>query len=138
MAETDFEAPLVELQKQIDELAKWPGDPAKDREARRLRDELDAQRREVYANLTPWQKTLVARHPNRPYTLDYVHALFTEWTELHGDRRYADDPALVCGFALYHDCRSASSDTRRAATPSRRSTATSGCPSRRATARRCA
>ena len=51
----------------------------------------------------PWQKTLVARHPNRPYTLDYVQALFTEWTELHGDRRYGDDPALVCGFALYHD-----------------------------------
>ena len=103
MAETDFEAPLVELQKQIEELAKWPGDPAKDREARRLREALDAQRREVYAKLTPWQKTLVARHPNRPYTLDYVQALFTEWTELHGDRRFGDDPALVCGFALYHD-----------------------------------
>ncbi len=103
MAEADFEAPLVALQKRIDELAKWPGDRAKEQEARRLREELDAQRREVYAKLTPWQKTLVARHPNRPYTLDYVQALFTEWTELHGDRRYGDDPALVCGFALYHD-----------------------------------
>ena len=70
---------------------------------RRLREELDAQRREVFAKLTPWQKTLVARHPNRPYTLDYVQALFTEWTELHGDRRFGDDPALVCGFALYKD-----------------------------------
>ena len=76
---------------------------AKEQEARRLREELDAQRREVYAKLTPWQKTLVARHPNRPYTLDYVQALFTEWTELHGDRRFGDDPALVCGFALYKD-----------------------------------
>jgi acetyl-CoA carboxylase carboxyl transferase subunit alpha len=57
----------------------------------------------VYSKLTPWQKTLVARHPNRPYTLDYVQALFSEWQELHGDRRYADDPALVCGMALYHD-----------------------------------
>jgi len=103
MAETDFEAPLVELQKQIDELAKWPGDPAKEREARRLSTALDAQRRAVYAKLTPWQKTLVARHPNRPYTLDYVQALFSEWTELHGDRRYGDDPALVCGLALYRD-----------------------------------
>ena len=103
MGEADFEAPLVELQKQIEELAKWPGDAAKDREARTLRETLDAQRREVYAKLTPWQKTLVARHPSRPYTLDYVQALMTEWAELHGDRRYADDPALVCGMALYRD-----------------------------------
>ncbi len=103
MAEADFEAPLTALQKRIDELAQWPGDRAKEQEARRLRRELDERRREVYAKLTPWQKTLVARHPNRPYTLDYVQALFTEWTELHGDRRYADDPALLCGFALYRD-----------------------------------
>jgi len=103
VAEADFEAPLVALQKQIDELAKWPGDRAKEQEARRLREELDERRREVYAKLTPWQKTLVARHPNRPYTLDYVQALFTEWTELHGDRRFGDDPAMVCGFALYRD-----------------------------------
>jgi acetyl-CoA carboxylase carboxyl transferase subunit alpha len=103
MAEADFEAPLVALQKRIEELAKWPGDRAKEQEAHRLREELDTRRREVYADLTPWQKTLVARHPNRPYALDYVQALFTEWTELHGDRRYGDDPALVCGFALYKD-----------------------------------
>jgi acetyl-CoA carboxylase carboxyl transferase subunit alpha len=103
MGEADFDAPLVELQKQIDELAKWPGDPAKEREAHRLRRELEERRRDVYAKLTPWQRTLVARHPNRPYTLDYVQALFTEWTELHGDRRYADDPAIVCGLALYRE-----------------------------------
>jgi acetyl-CoA carboxylase carboxyl transferase subunit alpha len=100
MAEADFEAPLVAMQKRIDELLQWPGDRAKEQELRR---ELDAARREVYAKLTPWQKTLVARHPNRPYTLDYVQALFTEWTELHGDRGFADDPAIVCGFALHHD-----------------------------------
>ncbi|HEX9188853.1 MAG TPA: acetyl-CoA carboxylase carboxyltransferase subunit alpha [Vicinamibacteria bacterium] len=103
MAEAEFEAPLVALQKRIDELHQWPGDRAKEQEARRLSEELDALRREVYGRLTPWQKTLTARHPNRPYTLDYVQALFTEWTELHGDRRYADDPALVCGFALFRD-----------------------------------
>ena len=103
MAEADFEAPLVALQKRIDVLAKWPGDPAKEQEARHLREELDARRREVYSKLTPWQKTLVARHPSRPYTLDYIRALFTDWTELHGDRRYADDPAILCGFALYRD-----------------------------------
>jgi len=103
MAEADFEAPLAALQKRIDELAKWPGDRAKEHEARRLREELDERRREVYAKLTPWQKTLVARHPNRPYTLDYIQALFTDWTELHGDRRFADDPAILCGFALYRE-----------------------------------
>jgi acetyl-CoA carboxylase carboxyl transferase subunit alpha len=103
MANGDFEAPLVDLQKRIDALAAFPGDEAKEKEAKRLRAELDEKRRDVFARLTPWQKTLVARHPNRPYTLDYVQALFTEWTEVHGDRRYADDPALVCGFALYKD-----------------------------------
>src|SRR5512147_291144 len=103
MPDADFEVPLVAMQKRIDELLQWPGDRAKEQEARRLRRELDAARREVYSKLTPWQKTLVARHPNRPYTLDYVQALFTEWTELHGDRGFADDPAIVCGFALYHD-----------------------------------
>ena len=101
MADTDFEAPLVALQKEIDALAGFPGDPEKERELERLRERLDEARREVFAKLTPWQKTLVARHPNRPYTLDYIQALFAEWTEVHGDRRYADDPALVCGFALY-------------------------------------
>jgi acetyl-CoA carboxylase carboxyl transferase subunit alpha len=99
---TDFEAPLVELQGRIDELEKWPGDGKKEQEARRLRGELDTLRRDVYSKLTPWQKTLVARNPNRPYTLDYVEALMTDWTEVRGDRRYADDPALVCGFALFH------------------------------------
>jgi len=103
MATADFDAPLLALQRRIDELAQWPGDPVREKEARRLRKELDTLRREVYASLSPWQKTLVARHPNRPYTLDIVSALFTEWTELRGDRRYADDPALVCGFAFYHD-----------------------------------
>ena len=101
--EPDFEAPLLELQKRIDELAAFPGDPAKEQEAAAPAPELLDQRREVFAGLTPWQKTLVARHPNRPYTLDYVQALFTEFTELHGDRRFGDDPALVCGFALYKE-----------------------------------
>ncbi|MFN8091389.1 MAG: hypothetical protein U0599_04045 [Vicinamibacteria bacterium] len=81
MAEADFEAPLVELQKRIGELARWPGDPDKEQQARRLREELD-EAAQVFAQLSPWQKTLVARNPNRPYTLDVVQALFTEWTEV--------------------------------------------------------
>jgi acetyl-CoA carboxylase carboxyl transferase subunit alpha len=100
MPEADFEAPLVELQKRIEELEARP-DAARRREAERLRAELDQRRREVFAGLSAWQKTLVARHPLRPYTLDYVQALCDEWIELHGDRAFADDPALVCGFALF-------------------------------------
>ncbi|HET8645575.1 MAG TPA: acetyl-CoA carboxylase carboxyltransferase subunit alpha [Vicinamibacteria bacterium] len=101
MPDTDFEAPLLELQKQIDELARFHGDPEKEREAARLRGQLERLRHEVFASLTPWQKTLLARHPARPYTLDYVGALFTDFVELHGDRRFADDPALICGLALF-------------------------------------
>jgi len=103
MPETDFEAPLAEMQKRLLELRAFPGDPAKEKEARKLEQDLEEKRREVFAGLTPWQKTQVARNPSRPYCLDYAQALFTEFTELHGDRRYADDPALVCGFALYKD-----------------------------------
>jgi acetyl-CoA carboxylase carboxyl transferase subunit alpha len=103
MADGDFDAPLRELQSQIDELARYPGDPAKDREANRLRRELDQKRREIYSQLTPWQKTQVARHPNRPYLLDYVQALFADFTEVHGDRRFGDDPAIICGFATYKE-----------------------------------
>ncbi len=103
MAEADFEAPLLELQKRLEELRAFPGDPAKEKAATKLAREFDQKRREVFGKLTAWQKTLVARHPNRPYTLDYVAALFTEWTEIHGDRRFGDDPALVCGFALFKD-----------------------------------
>jgi acetyl-CoA carboxylase carboxyl transferase subunit alpha len=103
MGDNDFETPLIELQKRIDELAAFPGDPGKEKEASRLRKELDVQRREVFGKLTPWQKTLVARNPNRPYTLDYVQALFTDFTEVHGDRRFGEDPALVCGFAYYKE-----------------------------------
>jgi acetyl-CoA carboxylase carboxyl transferase subunit alpha len=99
----EFEAPLLELEKKIADLAAGPGGPAVEREVERLRRELDDKRREVFASLSPWQKTLVARHPARPYFLDYINGLFTEFSELHGDRRFADDPALVCGFALYKD-----------------------------------
>jgi acetyl-CoA carboxylase carboxyl transferase subunit alpha len=101
-AEPDFEAPLVDLQKRIEALAH-KADAASAAEAATLRLELDRERRSVYAGLTPWQKTMVARHPSRPYTLDFIQALFTEFTEIHGDRRYGDDPALVGGFALYKD-----------------------------------
>ncbi len=95
MAELDFEAPFAEGLKRLDELRAYRGDPGKEREAAALKAKLDAGRREVYANLTSWQRTLVARHPNRPYTLDYIGALVTDFVEVKGDRRFADDPAIV-------------------------------------------
>jgi len=101
MGDADFEKPLLDLQQRIDQLAAYPGDPQKERERQQLLGELESLRRDVYSRLTPWQKTLVARHPNRPYTLDYVRALFEDFQELHGDRRFADDPALVCGLARF-------------------------------------
>jgi acetyl-CoA carboxylase carboxyl transferase subunit alpha len=102
MAEADFEAPIRELTARIEDLARYPGDPEKEQDAQRLRRELAALRREIYSRLTPWQTTLVARHPNRPYTLDYIQALFADFHEIHGDRRFGDDPALICGLASYH------------------------------------
>ena len=99
--EDSFEQPILEIEKRIEELSGFE-DEIKKREIDRLRARLDQTRREIYSNLSPWQKTLVARHPRRPYTLDLVGQIFEDFLEIHGDRGFADDPALVCGFALYH------------------------------------
>jgi acetyl-CoA carboxylase carboxyl transferase subunit alpha len=99
--EDGFEQPIIEIERRIEELSGFE-DEVKKREIDRLRARLDQLRREIFARLTPWQTTLVARHPRRPYTLDLVSLLFEDFVEVHGDRYYADDPAIVCGFALYH------------------------------------
>lgn len=98
----DFEAPLLSLQKEIEALTGYPADSRKDREIARLQQKLDEMRRDIYSRLTPWQKVQVARHPQRPYTLDFIAQLFTDFIELHGDRRFADDPAIVAGMAWFH------------------------------------
>ncbi len=97
----DFEEPIGVLLKEIEALGMLPRTPERERSIESLRKRADEIRAELYANLTPWQRVLVARHPNRPNTLDYVERLFTGWDELHGDRRFADDHAIVCGFADY-------------------------------------
>jgi acetyl-CoA carboxylase carboxyl transferase subunit alpha len=97
----NFEEPIQKLRRRIEELSALPDDASHRREIEKLREKLERVSREIYANLTPWQKTLVARHPARPYALDYVQALTTDFTEIHGDRRFADDPAVVSGFALF-------------------------------------
>ena len=101
MADLDFEAPFAEGLKRLQELRAYRGDPGKEREAAALKVQLDKDLRDVYAGLSSWQRTLVARHANRPYTLDYVGALFNDFVEVAGDRRFADDPAIVCGFGLF-------------------------------------
>ena len=95
----NFEEPILKLKRRIEELSGLPDDAAHRRELEKLREKLDKVSREIYASLTPWQKTLVARHPARPYTLDYIEKLMTDFVELHGDRRFADDPAIVAGMA---------------------------------------
>lgn len=100
-AEAQFEEPLIELRRRIEELEGYPEGSGRERELSGLRSELERRTREVYAGLSRWQKTLVARHSDRPYTLDYVAALTEEWVELHGDRAFSDDPAIVAGFARF-------------------------------------
>jgi len=99
--EDDFEKPLRELEKKIEELSGVPGGDDRSEEIGRLQRRLESMRQDVYSRLTPWQRTLVARHPKRPYTLDYVHLLFSDFREIHGDRKFADDPAIISGFAHY-------------------------------------
>jgi acetyl-CoA carboxylase carboxyl transferase subunit alpha len=97
----NFEEPILKLRRRIEELSALPDDAAHRRELEKLREKLEKVSREIYASLTPWQKTLVARHPARPYTLDYIQSLTTEFVELHGDRKFADDAAIVAGFAFF-------------------------------------
>src|ERR671911_902726 len=97
----EFEEPVGVLLKEIEALSMLPRTPERERSIDSLRARAEQIRAELYASLTPWQRVLVARHPNRPNTLDYVERLFTGGEELHGDRRFADDTAIVCGFAEY-------------------------------------
>jgi acetyl-CoA carboxylase carboxyl transferase subunit alpha len=97
----NFEEPILKLRRRIEELSALPDDATHRRELEKLREKLERVSHETYAGLTPWQKTLVARHPARPYTLDYVQRLTTEFVELHGDRKFSDDAAIVAGFAFF-------------------------------------
>jgi acetyl-CoA carboxylase carboxyl transferase subunit alpha len=96
-----FEEPIMRLRQRIEELTALPDDAAHRKEIERLREKVERVSREIYASLTPWQKTLVARHPARPYSLDYIQALLTDFVELHGDRKFADDPAIVAGLGHF-------------------------------------
>src|SRR2546426_6232851 len=97
----DFERPLLELERQIEEMKRVASETAMDvtKELAPLEKKLAELRAEIYKNLTPMQRVQVARHPKRPYTLDYVNTVFTDFAELHGDRLFRDDPAIVAGRA---------------------------------------
>jgi len=97
----EFEEPVGVLLKEIEALSMLPQTPERQRSIDSLRRRADEIRQEIFRSLTPWQRVLVARHSSRPNTLDYVERLFTEFDELHGDRRFADDHAIVTGFADY-------------------------------------
>jgi acetyl-CoA carboxylase carboxyl transferase subunit alpha len=100
----DFEAHVAELDQQIDALGTVNDAVASDLsdEIKTLNAKSDALLKDIYANLTPWQVSKVARHPQRPYTMDYVNALFTDFQELHGDRAFADDQSIVGGLARFN------------------------------------
>lgn len=96
----DFEKPIQELELKIDELKKLSDDSDIDlsQEIKKLNKKLRDLKVEIFSNLTPWQKTQIARHPERPYTLDYISMIFDDFIEIHGDRRFGDDPAIVAGI----------------------------------------
>jgi acetyl-CoA carboxylase carboxyl transferase subunit alpha len=100
--ESSFDEPIVAIERRLEELAGYPATRQSDEEIAKLKAKLNSLRAKIFSKLTPWQKTLVARHSRRPFTLDYVKFLFEDFIELHGDRRFADDPAIITGWARFH------------------------------------
>jgi len=94
----DFEKPIVELQRKLDDLKKHPGISLEE-EIAQIEKKIEETRKNIFTDLTPWQRVQLARHPRRPYSLDYFNAAFSDFTELHGDRLFSNDHAIVGGFA---------------------------------------
>jgi len=103
----EFERPIIELERKIAEMREFASDENVElsREIEALEQKLERLAEEIYSGLSRWEKVQLARHPRRPYTLDYIHALCTEFIEIHGDRGFADDKAVVCGFARFQGRR---------------------------------
>ncbi|HEV2329260.1 MAG TPA: carboxyl transferase domain-containing protein, partial [Verrucomicrobiae bacterium] len=103
----DFEKPIIELQKKLDELREHPEKHSLgisfEEEIQLIEKKIEETRRQIFTNLTPWQRVQLARHPQRPYTLDYIKLAFSAFEELHGDRSFAEDRAMVGGFAKLGD-----------------------------------
>ncbi len=105
MAGLDFEKPITELEKKIQELKSFTANKKIDlsSEVKHLEEKLEGLKKDIYSNLTPWQRVQIARHPQRPYTLDYINMLMSDFIELHGDRSFADDKAIIGGLARFDD-----------------------------------
>lgn len=101
MAGLDFEKPIIELEKKIQELKTFISEKKIDlsSEVKKLEERLERLRKDTYINLSAWQKVQLARHPLRPYTLDYINMIMSDFMELHGDRLFSDDKAMICGLA---------------------------------------
>jgi len=97
----DFEKPILELQRRLDEIREHSDrhDVDLDSEVEAMEAKINATRREIYSNLSAWQRVQIARHVQRPYAFDYIERCFTDWVELHGDRLFADDKAMPSGLA---------------------------------------
>jgi acetyl-CoA carboxylase carboxyl transferase subunit alpha len=97
----DFEKPILELERKIGELKNFATSERLDltKDIQRLEEHLEKLKKDIYENLTPWQRVQIARHPKRPYTLDYIEMIMTDFIELHGDRLFGDDRALIGGLA---------------------------------------
>ncbi len=93
----EFEKPIIELEDRLNELVSYYPDDEKS--IKRLEDRLKKLRNQIFSRLTPWQITQLARHPQRPYTLDYISMIFDNFIEMHGDRSFRDDPSIVGGLA---------------------------------------
>ena len=98
----DRQREIARLEQDVEELRRLAGGQVNETELERLRREVGELKREFYTHLGAWQRAQVARHPQRPYTLDFIRLLFTDFMELHGDRAFAEDPAIVAGFARFH------------------------------------
>jgi len=105
MAGLDFEKPITELEKKIQELKNFTENKKIDlsSEVKHLEEKLEGLKKDIYSNLTPWQRVQIARHPQRLYTLDYINMLMSDFIELHGDRSFADDKAIIGGLARFED-----------------------------------
>ena len=114
----DFEKPILELERRLQELKAHSRehDVDLDSEVEAIEAKLRDTRRQVYGNLSAWQRVQIARHVQRPFALDYIERCFTEWVELHGDRLFSDDKAMPCGVAKLGPYRCVSSPIRKGAT----------------------
>ena len=95
----EFEKPIIELEQKVSEMRSLPNAHEIETQILELEANIEELRSNIYTHLTRWQRVQIARHPERPYTLDYVNFTFSDFVELHGDRGYRDDPAIVGGLA---------------------------------------